>query len=101
MRRVLTRFVPLLAFVLLLVPLASAQRIAGDISGTVTDENGAVVPGATVTGTCAATGLSRTTVSTEAGAYRLADLPLCTYKVSVTMQGFKTVNRDVQVNVST
>jgi hypothetical protein len=43
----------------------------------------------------------RSTVSTDAGAYRLADLPICLYKVTVSMQGFKTVNREVQVAVST
>jgi hypothetical protein len=41
----------------------------GRISGTVQDSTGAVVPGATVTATEAATGFARSTVSNETGTY--------------------------------
>jgi outer membrane receptor protein involved in Fe transport len=82
-------------------PLAIAQRISGEITGTVLDENSAGVPGASVTATCPATGHVRSSVSSETGSYRLSDLPVCVYKVAVTMQGFKTTNREVQVAVST
>jgi Carboxypeptidase regulatory-like domain len=101
MRRACTAFVlsTLLGFAA--APAAFAQKTSGDITGTVTDDNGAIVPGATVTATCPATGLVRSTVSNETGGYRLADLPVCVYKVVTAMQGFKTVNREVQVAVST
>jgi Carboxypeptidase regulatory-like domain/TonB dependent receptor/TonB-dependent Receptor Plug Domain len=101
MRRVFSPFVLLIPLALASAPSALAQKISGDITGTVTDENGAVVPGATITATCSNTGLVRSTLSTESGSYRVADLPVCTYKVSIAMQGFKTVNREVQVAVST
>jgi carboxypeptidase family protein/TonB-dependent receptor-like protein len=87
----------------LLVSLApaavSAQRITGDITGTVTDAAQAVTPGATVTGVCPDTGLTRTTQTDSAGGYSLPDLPVCVYKVRVELQGFKAVTRDVQVAV--
>ncbi len=76
-----------------------AQNINGEITGSVFDEAGAAVPGATVTATCAARGITRTSVSGASGAYRFADLPVCVYKVSSSMQGFKLVSRDVQVAV--
>src|SRR5262245_51930677 len=101
MRRASIGLVLSIALGLAAAPAAFAQKTGGDITGTVSDENGAIVPGATVTATCTATGLVRSTVSNETGAYRLSDLPVCVYKVVTVMQGFKTVNREVQVAVST
>jgi hypothetical protein len=78
-----------------------AQNIRGEITGSVFDEGGASVPGAVVNATCTTTGLTRSTVSGQSGAYRLTDLPVCIYKIAVTMQGFKTVTREVQAAVGT
>ena len=101
MRRVVPPYAMVAVLTLAFAPVALAQRISGEITGTVLDENGAGVPGASVTATCPATGHVRSTVSGETGCYRLSDLPVCTYKVTVTMPGFKTTNREVQVAVST
>ena len=79
---------------------AHAQKITGEITGTVADPSGAALPGTTVTALCTGTGLTRTAVTESDGGYRLPELPVCVYRVSVTMQGFKTTNRDVQVAVS-
>src|SRR5262245_50080876 len=76
---------------------ALAQRTSGDISGTVTDNTGGVLPGATVTALCTDTSFTRTAVSDAIGGYRLAELPLCLYKVTAELAGFKTVTRDAQV----
>src|SRR5262245_29734241 len=76
---------------------ALAQRTSGDISGTVTDGTGAVLPGATVTATCVDTSLTRTGVTDSSGGYRLPELPLCLYHVTAEIAGFKTVTRDAQV----
>ena len=100
MKRVIPSFVLLVLFAVAFAPPLYAQKISGDITGTVTDQNGAVVPGAAVTATCTTTKLVRATVSGEGGGYRLSDLPICVYKVSITMQGFKTLSRDAQVAVS-
>ena len=57
------------------------------ISGTVKDQTGAVLPGAEVTATQTETGLSRTVVSNETGAYVLASLPTGPYKLEVALPG--------------
>ena len=77
----------------------TAQRITGDITGTVMDGTQGVVPGSTITGVCSATGLTRTTTSDGSGGYRLPDLAVCVYTVKVELAGFKTLSRDVHVAV--
>jgi hypothetical protein len=69
---------------------AAAQDIVGRISGTVTDTQGAVVPGASVTITNEATGISRPPITTNGtGLYVADDLPVGTYTVTVEKKGFK------------
>jgi len=69
---------------------ALAQDIVGRVSGTVTDTQGSVVPGAKVTITDEATGISRPPLTTNGSGLFVADgLPVSTYKVSVEQGGFK------------
>src|SRR5262245_29491839 len=68
---------------------AGAQATA-QISGTVRDMSGAVLPGVQVTATQAETGFSRTVVTTETGFYALPSLPLGPYKVEASLVGFRT-----------
>jgi hypothetical protein len=68
---------------------AWAQATA-QLSGTVHDESGAVLPGVTVTATQTDTGVSRTAVTDESGAYVLSNLPLGPYRLEVSLQGFRT-----------
>jgi hypothetical protein len=88
--------VALLAF----APLVSAQKITGEITGTVSDSSGAALVGAGITAHCEDTGSTRTAVTESSGGYRLAELPVCVYKVTAEMQGFKTTNRSVRVVVN-
>jgi hypothetical protein len=74
-----------------------AQKITGDISGDVTDTTGALVPNVTITVENTATGLSRSAVSSSTGNYRVPELPIGSYKVTATAQGFKTVVQSVTV----
>jgi len=69
--------------------LGIAQTFRGGINGVVTDETGAVVPGASVEAKDAATGVSHKTVSSSAGEYIFQDLPLGSYYVTTTATGFK------------
>lgn len=62
---------------------AFAQSQFGEISGTVTDPNGAVVPNATVTVTGLSIGLTRTAVTNASGFYAFRQLPPGNYNVSV------------------
>lgn len=77
----------------------SAQIITGEITGTVTDQSGAIVAGATVSAVCPDTKFARNLTTGASGEYRLSDMPPCVYKVSVTSQGFKTTVREVTVTV--
>src|SRR6476659_7495248 len=70
-----------------------AQIDTGGISGTVTDQTGGAMPGATVTVTSATTGQSRTTVTNELGRYQVSALQPSRYEVKVELQGFSTVRR--------
>ena len=80
--------------------VCGAQTFRGGISGRILDSTGAVLPGVTVTATNAATGVARTTTSSETGDFSLPDLPLGTYNVEATLQGFQTVRTKVEVTVS-
>jgi hypothetical protein len=73
---------------------------SGDIKGTVTDPKGAVLPNAGVAVVGAETGLRRTTVTDDAGQYRVTNLPPATYDVSIELHGFDTaIRKDVTVTI--
>jgi hypothetical protein len=72
---------------------ASAQQGKGTISGTVTDQSGAVVPGATVTVTNTGTNAAFTAVTNEEGFYTAPGLPIGNYNVTVARDGFKRAVR--------
>ncbi len=81
------------ALILLLTLLTTATAWAqgtAQLSGTVRDESGAVLPGVTVTATQTNTGLVRTAVSDESGGYLLTNLPIGPYQLEATLQGFRT-----------
>src|SRR3989441_10381519 len=80
----------LLALGLIAPATALAQTGAGSLTGIVTDQTGATVPGATVTATNQATNVIYTAVSNEAGNYTVTSLPIGTYVVKVELSGFKT-----------
>ncbi len=71
-----------------------AQTFRGGINGTVTDNTGAVISGATVVATNVGTNVTLTTVSSSAGEFLFQDLPLGTYSVTVTSSGFATSKVD-------
>ncbi len=70
---------------------AQAQASAADLSGTVVDPNGAVVPGATVTAKNLGTGITRSTTAGDDGSYRLIALPPGEYEVTTEATTFKKV----------
>jgi hypothetical protein len=90
------------AFLLAVSLGMSAQTFRGTILGTVTDNSGAVIAGATVTARNGATGLQRTTQTSADGSYSIPELPLGTYSITVTQSGFQTfVANGVVVDVAT
>lgn len=81
-------------FVLLFAAAGYSQTFRGAINGTVTDQSGAVVAGAEVKATNVATAVAVSTTTTSDGQFAFQDMPLGTYKISVTASGFKMVTYD-------
>ena len=75
-----------------MIGTASAQVQNGVISGTVRDQQGGSLPGATVT--LEGQGPSRVFVTEADGQYRFLAVPPGTYKVSASLQGFQGIVRD-------
>jgi hypothetical protein len=86
----------------LLWPTAAvAQQTTGSVNGRVADEQGAAVPGVTVTATSSETGFVRNAITDGEGLYRLPALPVGLYDVVLELAGFTRVERNgVVVNVS-
>src|SRR6202048_2180282 len=75
-------------------PVLRAQNTnSGDINGTVTDNTGAAVPGATVTVLNVDTGVSKTYVTNDAGVYDTSSIVAGTYKLTFARTGFSTLVR--------
>ena len=70
-------------------PDALGQTTRATLTGTVTDPNGAVVPGATVNATNVATNISNATKTNQDGTYTFTALPPGEYTVAVELTGFK------------
>src|SRR5947208_15571757 len=75
----------LAGFLFFLQTVSTAQ-----ITGTVKDQSGAVLPGAEIKATQTATGAVRTAVSAEDGGYVLTNLAIGPYTVEVSLPGFRT-----------
>ena len=80
-----------------------AQSNTGAIAGSILDSSGAVVQGASITATGVETGTVYTTTSTDTGAYRISDMRVGAYNVTVKAQGFKASEQKgfvVQINTT-
>ena len=76
------------------------QSGTSSIRGVVSDQNGAAVPGATVTITNPATGFTRSITTSEDGNFSFPGIPPATYRLEVTASNFKkSVNSNVQALV--
>ena len=87
-----------------LFTLAASQlsfgQATGSISGTVTDAAGAAVPGAKVTVTVPATGLTRASITSEAGVYIIPLLGVAIYNVQAEQKGFQPATaQDIRLQV--
>ncbi len=79
---------------------AIAQTTTSTIEGMVTDANGAVVSGASVTAKSATLAVERTVTTDKEGFYRLVAMPAGTYTITITQKGFvtKTSNLELTLN---
>ena len=78
-----------------------AQEARGTLQGRVSDQSGAVVPGAAVEIANVATGVTTSTLSNAEGNYRVPFLNPGTYLVTVTLDGFsKFVSQKIELHVA-
>src|SRR5258706_2238705 len=80
--------------VVILSIAASGQTTTGTISGTVTDPNGGIVPGATVTLVSDQVGNSRVVTTNEEGRFTFAAVQPGKYTVKIERQGFQKLLRE-------
>jgi len=73
---------------------AAGQTATSSLRGTITDANGAVLQGATLTLSNTATGFSRTTKSGGDGGYQFLEVPPATYTLTVNSAGFATLRQE-------
>ena len=96
------RYTIMTAFAVLCFAMSAfGQRTTGDIQGTVTDANGAVVPSVSVTVTGVSVGFNRTVQSDSQGAYRVQQVPAGTYKITTAaISGFASSTvEDIEVTI--
>src|SRR5258708_1797462 len=80
---------------------AFAQETTATVTGVVTDQTGAVLPGVAVTLKNANTELARTVVTNEVGLYTASLLPIGVYEVTFELSGFQPVRlRNVTLHVN-
>jgi hypothetical protein len=95
-------FAVLAVFSLMFLPYSFAQNDTGDIHGTVTDQSDAVIPGCAIKLTDQATGAGRKTTSNAQGVFSFLQVPVGTYTITASKDGFKTLSqKDLEVHVST
>ena len=99
MKKIISSMIVLCSLWLAATP-AVAQQTTGSITGRILDDQGASVPGVTVTGKNLATGFVRTDVSDGEGVFRLTALPVGSYDLTAELSGFSRIeNKGIIVNV--
>src|SRR3989442_9365470 len=86
--------------ILLLASPGTAQTVTGTLQGTVTDANGAVVPGAEIVLHNLDTGQERTLKTNGDGFYLASFVPLGRYSVSASQKGFAKVQESIEVTLN-
>src|SRR5712691_8677859 len=93
-RRITVRLLIVL-LVALVVPCGThAQVLYGSLTGNVTDQKGAAIPGAKVEVTNVNTGDNRSVTTDDRGGYTISDLQVGVYKITVSSASFKTVLKE-------
>jgi hypothetical protein len=72
---------------------AYAQEVTATLTGTITDQSGAAIPGATVTATSVERGTTYSAVTNNLGLYRISQLPVGDYTLKAEKAGFRTTYR--------
>ena len=97
----LRSLIAIIGALLFIAPGLLRAQATGEITGTVGDPSGAVVPNVRVAATHTATGVSRFTITSRAGTYTIPLLPVGTYSVTADAPGFKkAVAEGITLDVS-
>ncbi|MCX6537649.1 MAG: carboxypeptidase regulatory-like domain-containing protein [Acidobacteria bacterium] len=101
MRTCLVRGIAVVAVMLALIVPAYAQETTATITGVVTDDTGAVLPGVAIIAKHVPTGRTFEFVSTSTGAYSATLLPIGAYEVTFTLSGFQPLTiKGITLNVN-
>ena len=87
------------AAVLLVALPVLAQTSLGTLRGAVTDEQGGVLPGVTVTARQTTTNTTEVGVTTTVGQYFIPNLPPGLYELTFELSGFTSIRQEVQLRV--
>ncbi|WP_231738065.1 carboxypeptidase-like regulatory domain-containing protein [Terracidiphilus gabretensis] len=94
----LPRLLVLIVAIALSTTLTLAQQTLGGITGSVSDASGGVIPNATVTVVSEQTSLTRTVKTNAEGEYNFVNLPIGTYTLTFTADGFD-IQKSAHINV--
>jgi hypothetical protein len=83
----------ILAMLLCAAASTFAQVSTSQITGTVRDASGAVIPGTKVTATNEATGVNYSQAATATGVYAFPSVPIGSYTIAAEAPGFRTVKK--------
>ena len=101
MKRKLIQFCATILLLILSTAIVGfAQSDTARLSGTITDQQGAAVSGASVTVTSTGTGRQSAVTTNDLGYYSVSALPAGNYHVEVTQRGFKKTARDFELQVA-
>lgn len=98
------KILSVMCFLLLMIHgICWSQATTGGIRGQVNDDEGKAIPGAIVTiSSSSLIGKTRSTTTNELGVFRFPGLPVGTYSIEVTLEGFDKVTTDnIQVSLDT
>ncbi len=91
------RILPLLVLIIAVLNVTAQSGNAGAVRGIVTDPTGAVIPGATIHLTNAASGLDRTVTSDATGQFEFSNVPFNPYRINVSANGFSNLSQSFEI----
>lgn len=93
------RLLALVAFLCFTTSVLFAQGTSASLKGTITDSDGAVLPGVTITALNTETTLKQTTTSSPSGLYTLAPLPPGNYRITAEAKDFQSLSQITTLTV--
>ena len=87
-------------FIIVLSSSSLWAQVTAQISGTVKDQSGAVLPGVEIKATQTETGVARNAVTNETGSFVLPNLAIGPYRLEATLPGFRTFVQMCEIRVT-